>query len=191
MKKLLRILAVAVLGVGLSGGLASAATGTNDTTGPGSRNKVTSSNTTKVRVDNNNRLSVRNNNPQVAKSGDAKASWNTTGGDATSGGASNDGMFTASATVDNSSALGGVGGSSEDHSGDNTNTGPNSHNTVENKTYNETKVKNNNYLNVSNNNDQYAASGDAKVSGNTTGGSATSGDASNISTTDVTFTVTN
>lgn len=191
MKKLLRILAVAVLGVGLSGGLASAATGTNDTTGPGSDNKVVNSTTNKLRVHNNNRLSVRNNNPQVAKTGDARTSWNTTGGDATSGAAANDGMFTASATVDNSSALGGVGGTSEEHSGENTNTGPNSDNLVKNTTYNSTEVKNNNNLWVSNNNDQYAASGDAKVSGNTTGGSATSGDASNISTTDVTFNVTN
>ncbi len=67
-------------------------------------------------------------------------------------------------------------------------TGPDSSNKVINKTDNNVRLHNNNNLGVDNDNGQHASSGDAKVRDNTTGGGATSGDATNdnSATTDVT-----
>jgi hypothetical protein len=71
------------------------------------------------------------------------------------------------------------------------NTGYNSDNTVSSRVRNSVDVENNNNICVSNDNEQTASSGDARVSENTTGGSATSGDASNTNSTTVSFNVTN
>lgn len=192
MKKLLRYAAVAVMGLALSTGVVSAATADIDTTGPDSYNKVEFKNRHYSRVENNNNLGVKNNNPQVAKTGDAKVFDNTTGGNATSGAARNDSMLKVDATVDNSGDdCGCVGQNSNDDEGTIGNTGPDSYNKIEfeNKSY--TSVKNNNNVSVENNNWQYASSGDAKVFHNTTGGDATSGDAENVSSAEVTLSVTN
>lgn len=59
------------------------------------------------------------------------------------------------------------------------NTGPDSTNSCVVKDDFTCKVENNNKFTVINKNNQEAVSGDAKVSGNTTGGSATSGSATN------------
>jgi hypothetical protein len=63
------------------------------------------------------------------------------------------------------------------------NTGPDSYNKIEVETSNHVDIDNHNNVTINNNNDQTAITGDAKVSGNTTGGDATSGDAINRNTT--------
>lgn len=195
MKKLplLQAAAVTVIGVGLTGAVASAATGTIDTTGPNSHATVKSTVSNQTHVNNKNHLHASNTNSQSAKSGKADVHNNTTGGGATSGDSSNDNSLNASVTVDNSGAAGALAGAvgGDDNDGSISNTGPNSKATVESKTTNTVKVNNNNNLWVTNVNTQSATTGSAKVSNNTTGGDATSGNASNTNSTDITFDVTN
>ncbi len=71
------------------------------------------------------------------------------------------------------------------------NTGPGSYNSIKDKVYHKMKVVNNNNLGVDNSNSQTAYTGDAKVKNNTTGGSATTGDAGNANTFSVAATVNN
>lgn len=59
------------------------------------------------------------------------------------------------------------------------NTGPGSDNSITNEDNSDTNIDNDNNVDVDLNCDQNAGSGDAEVSGNTTGGSAGSGNASN------------
>ena len=163
-------------------------------TGPDSINKVKNRVHSYVKVENNNCLSATNFNTQTAWTGDAKVSHNTTGGDAVTGAAMNSNSFNASATVNNSGA--GDWASAVNVGGGNatstiSNTGPDSYNTVNNDTSVKVHVENNNNLSVSNTNTQSAYSGDAKVYGNTTGGSAMTGDATNTNSTSVSFNVTN
>jgi hypothetical protein len=192
--KLLRAAAVAVLGLSLGAGVASAAPGdasiTN--TGPDSVNTVRFNNDRDVRIRNDNDLSLRNNTPQRAESGDATVRHNTTGGDATTGAASNDSLMRVNATIDNSStaALSGGNGSGS-ATGTIDTTGPDSVNRITFNNSSDVNVNNDNDVNITNNNRQTAETGNARVSGNTTGGNATSGDASNISTLDVTLKITN
>lgn len=181
--------------VGFAALAGAAPVSTINTTGPDSINKVKNSVWVDVDVTNHNNLSASNYNHQSAWTGDAKVIHNTTGGDATSGDASNHNSFNASATVNNSSsagvlhsALSGLGGGG---SSSISNTGPDSYNAVTNKTHVDVDVNNTNTLRVTNTNNQTASSGDAKVIGNTTGGSATTGNASNTSSGSVTFNVTN
>lgn len=189
--KILRFIAVVATGVTLSTGFVSANSATIDTTGPHSRNSVEFRNRDSVRVTNNNNVSVRNNNPQSASTGEAKVRNNTTGGDATSGDASNDSLLRATLTLDNSSCSCMQSNGSGDSSGDISNTGPNSSNHIVFNNSSHVTMTNNNNVSVENNNSQSASSGNASVSGNTTGGSATSGNASNISTTEVNLNITN
>jgi hypothetical protein len=56
---------------------------------------------------------------------------------------------------------------------------------------NSVRVSNDTDIRVNNDNDQHAYSGDAKVFDNTTGGSATSGSASNTNSSSFTFSVSN
>lgn len=65
------------------------------------------------------------------------------------------------------------------------NTGPDSNNEVEITDNSEVDIENDNNVVVENKNPQFAETGDAVVQGNTTGGDARSGDATNVSTTDV------
>lgn len=58
-------------------------------------------------------------------------------------------------------------------------TGPDSQNEISNESLTEIDVENDNNLELVNENDQYASSGDAETEDNTTGGDATSGDAAN------------
>lgn len=193
--KLLRAAAVTVLGLSLGAGVASAAPGDASLTdtGPNSRNTVRFTNDQDVRVRNDNHVSLWNNNPQRASSGDATVWNNTTGGGATSGGASNDSMMSVNATLDNSAsaaALGGTDGTSDWTASMDT-TGPNSNNSITFHNDTDVSVHNDNDVHITNNNWQSAYTGDARVSNNTTGGDATSGDASNIGTMDVTLNITN
>jgi len=188
-KQLIRAAATTALGLSLTTGFAAADI---SGTGPSSHNSVKSEITNTAHVKNNNNLGVSNSNSQSATSGKAKTSHNTTGGDATSGDASNSNDFSASATVDNSGLWSanwnmGSGGAT----GDISNTGPNSNNTISSKVKNELKVTNNNNVSVTNTNSQSASTGSAEVSGNTTGGSATSGSASNSTSSTVDLSVTN
>src|SRR4030095_11188476 len=165
-----------------------------DTTGPDSTNQVKFENRSRVKVDNDNHVRVYNNNPQSAYTGDASVRHNTTGGDATSGDASNDSLLRNSLTLRNTSsssaALENACGCA-DHTGDISNTGPDSYNKILFADSSKVEVKNHNDVNVENHNAQSATSGDAKVSDNTTGGDATSGGASNVSTLETTLVVEN
>lgn len=186
--------AVVVLGAGLAGGAASAATGMIDGTGPDST-QVVSSNTEATHEFNNDvEASFTNNNPQTALSGDATADDSNTAGGAMSGAANNGSTTGANLTVDQSgaaSAVGGSGASSEStNEGTISNTGPNSDSTVTSTSKHTVTVNNNANLSVTNNNTQEAVSGVAVVSGNTEGGNATSGSAANTSNTTFTLNVT-
>jgi len=194
--KLLRVAAVTVLGVSLGAGVASAApmTGTiTGPTGPNSNNQVTFNGWDTRNVDNYNRVTVKNWNPQEAKTGRAEVEHNTTGGNATSGDATNDSLLRASVSISNASSSAaamntGSGGQTGTISGA---TGPSSNNQVTFNGGTTVNVDNTNKVYVHNSNEQYARSGSAEVSGNTTGGNATSGDATNISTNETTVTITN
>lgn len=183
--------------VGFAALAGAAPVSTIDTTGPDSINKVKNSVWVDMDITNHNNLSASNYNHQSAWTGDAKVIDNTHGGSATTGDASNHNSFNASATVNNSGTsgalnaalngvLGGGGGSSTIRD-----TGPDSYNKVSNSTNVSVDVNNTNTIKVTNNNTQTASSGDAKVIHNTTGGDATTGNASNTSNTSATFNVTN
>lgn len=195
MKKLLRLAALSVMALSLTTGVAAANSGTVLDTGPDSYNKIEFENRSKTRLENNNRVRVYNNNPQSAYSGDARVRHNTTGGDATSGDATNDSLLRATVRLNNSSsssaALNNGCGCEGASTGHIENTGPDSYNKIEFADSSYVSVQNNNDVKVENNNSQYASTGDAKVSDNTTGGDATSGSASNISTNETTIEVTN
>jgi hypothetical protein len=193
MKKLLKALAAALIGIGLSAGMAAAQTGSIDTTGPDSNNNIEFKDELDVDVDNKNDAEVRNDVDQDADSGDADVNHNTTGGDATSGDAMNESELSTSATMSNSGVgdLGDWWGGSGSSSASIDNTGPDSDNTVEFNNDTRIDVDNNNYLDVDNDVDQDADSGDADVDGNTTGGDATSGDAHNSSSVSTTVHMSN
>src|SRR4051812_37185193 len=108
-KQLYRAAAATVLGLSLTTGIVAADnSGTIDTTGPDSSNVIKATTTNKLTVKNDNDLKVKNDNDQWAKTGKAEVEDNTTGGDATSGDASNDNSTDVSVTVDNTGA-GGLG----------------------------------------------------------------------------------
>lgn len=165
--------------------------GSIDTTGPDSYNKIELEDRTYKRVHNNNNVGVDNNNHQFAHSDDATVWRNTTGGSARSGNASNSNTLRLDASISNTGAAATATTSGGNKSGSIRNTGPDSYNKVEveNRTY--VSVKNDNNVSVTNNNSQYAKSGDARVISNTTGGSATSGNATNTSTSQTTLRISN
>lgn len=105
------------------------------------------------------------------------------GGSATSGDASNFNATTASVNITNDIPVSRhVDGSL---SGNNTisTTGPHSVNLISSKTTNNVTVTNTNDVTINNTNNQTAISGNANVSGNTRGGSAVTGDATNVNST--------
>ncbi|MBI2009017.1 hypothetical protein HYS84_01225 [Candidatus Saccharibacteria bacterium] len=183
MKKLLKILSAALVSAGLTTGFAAAQSGSIDTTGPDSENKVKIEQKNEAKIDNDNDVKVKNKNYQSADSGDAKVKHNTTGGDATSGNSSNSNSASSDVSVSNSG-----GGTwsltppASDADGSISNTGPDSKNEVKITTTNKLKIDNDNDVKVKNDNYQTATSGDATVKDNTTAGDATSGDASNDNT---------
>ncbi len=185
MKKLLRILAVAVLGVSLTTGIASA--GSIHTTGPDSNNVIRHDRRTTVDVNNNADIDVDNDSDQRARSGNAHVSGNTTGRDADTGDAKNVNDTLTEASVDFNSDLCdcilGGGGNSADVDAEIRNTGPDSNNEVRVETRTNIDVNNNVNFDVTNDSYQDARSGDAHVSHNTTGGGASTGHASNSNVT--------
>lgn len=184
--KFIRVSAMAVTSLGLVAGLAGvagASAGVINTTGPDSSNKVVSVSKSHTHVNNNNHITLASENSQGASSGDAKVRDNTTGGDAKTGSASNSAALAVSLSVSNGSSMG-MDTADPSVSGDGTikNTGPDSDNKIVTVSKVSTDVNNNNCITISTSNEQEATSGDAKVSHNTTGGDATSGNASNTST---------
>ncbi len=193
MKKLLSILAAAVLSIGLTSGAVLAQTGTLETTGPDSTNKVIFENENNVKVDNDADVKLDNKADQDADSGDAKVRKNTTGGDAWTGLAENDTSFIVDGDIDNSGVNEAVLWDDNccDSEGHITETGPGSTNIVKFDNENRVRVDNDTKLDIKNDVDQDATSGDAEVTYNTTGGDAATGDAVNTSYTEISFTVTN
>lgn len=163
-------------------------------TGPWSKNKVVVKDVNKCKVKNVNNVGVGNSTNQKAKTGKAKVAKNTTGGNATSGNALNDNLTTVGVDLTNSATTGdcscGCEGSGLQGASIST-TGPGSWNTIYGGGVNKQSVVNKNNVSVSNSTSQHAKSGDASVYKNTTGGDATSGDAENINTTDVTISISN
>lgn len=187
MNKLTRISATVASSVALVAGFAGVAgAATIDTTGPDSSNRITRDSRVRTDVRNDNSVRLTNNNPQSAESGDADATRNTSSGDVETGKANNDSWVEASVELDNTgstdSALsnGGSGGSSDDASIENT--GPDSSNVISSDNSVRTEVRNDNEVQITNNNSQTAVTGDASASRNTTVGSVQSGDAMNTST---------
>lgn len=179
--------------IGLSG-FAGATTGTIDTTGPDSNNQIRSEWTQRVDVENDNEVDLENDNEQDAWSGDAKVRHNTNAGDADTGNASNANALNGSVHIDNSHAVpaGSVGGSGGgNHTATIRDTGLDSNNQVTFETRSNVEIDNENDIEIDNENDQTASSGDATVSGNTNGGSASTGNATNTNTTTFSVKITN
>lgn len=199
MNKLTRISATVASSVALVAGfagVAGASPASITTTGPDSSNEVDQRHDVRTRLNNDNRVRVTNNNPQTARTGEAKVDHNTRGGDAESGTASNQSDLVAAVSVDNTRSTAAAldaGGSGSDWGGAVSieETGPDSSNTVTQRYTVRTNVTNNNDVSITNNNSQDARSGKASVENNTTGGSATSGDARNESLTTLEVTVKN
>ncbi len=194
--KVSKTLGAGVLSLGLVVGLAGfagAASGTIDTTGPNSENEISYESSVDWDVENDNDLDFELDNEQRASSGEVEVEDNTTGGDATSGDAHNSYMVEGDVEIDNSGSTNGLGavGSDSDHSATIENTGPRSENEVTFESEVDVNIDNDNDVNIDVDNEQSAYSGDAEVSGNTTGGSATSGSVSNTATATFNVRITN
>jgi hypothetical protein len=187
----------AVFSAGLVLSLASfagATSGTIGDTGPRSNNQIRSNLSNSLQLTNNNDLSASSNNTQNAHTGSAKVGFNTSAGGAATGSAANYNAQNVSANVSNNSGLGaGFGGLVANDPGmaSINLTGPQSNNQVELNSTNCVTVTNNNKVNVTSNNTQNATSGSAKVFGNTTAGSAVTGDATNSNSQTVNLSVSN
>lgn len=149
---------------------------TVSTTGTDSSNTINNQNYSSYTQTNTNSVTITNNSSQTSSSGDATVSGNTTGGSATSGNATNSNSTSTTVNITNISSLP-SGGSS----GSNTisNTGADSYNTINAQNHSSVSITNTNYVTVTNSNWQSASTGSASVKHNTTGGSATSGNAGN------------
>lgn len=198
MKKLLKSSALSVAGILLSVGAvtASAQSGSIEGTGPDSDNTITHAATVITTVSNTTELDADVDIDQDADSGTAVTSTNTEAGDAASGAAENESSFMATVEVDNSGAadvvdnsMGGATAGAGESSIETT--GPGSENSVTTTHTVSTTVVNDVNLDVDVDVDQDAESGDATVTNNTMGGSATSGDVSNTSSTSLSFMVHN
>ncbi len=89
-----------------SSGIALADSVDVSTTGPGSTNVATVTNSNEVEVTNTNNVNVVNSSTQNATSGAATSSFNTIGGGATSGSASNSNTTTTAVSIANSGICG-------------------------------------------------------------------------------------
>jgi len=161
-------------------------------TGPKSNNVISERVSQDTNVRNNNNVSLNNRNNQVATTGNANVSGNTFGGSASTGDAMNANSTNAAVQVDNNTnvptSLASLGSGGSAFIGD---TGPLSNNVISANVKSNTSVTNNNNVNINNSNNQVARSGNANVSGNTFGGSASTGDASNWNSTDLQVAITN
>lgn len=195
MKKVIKGAALSFAGIMLSFGAVSAQTGSIDTTGPDSENTVTHSSSSDVEVNNDTTVDATLDISQDATSGEANANHNTEAGDAETGDAENDNSVEAMVEVDNSGAASStpMGGASSSDSGDYTieRTGPDSTNEITSTSTVNTEINNTTDVDFDVTVDQSAETGDATVRDNTMGGSATTGSASNTSSTVFSFSVKN
>lgn len=191
MKKALRFVAVAVLGLSLTSGVASAATGQSSihTTGPNSYNEASSHVRRHVDVRTDNNVRAHNNNDQFAQSGTAIVSNNTNAGEADTDEAVNDNWTMSDVRVRNSDTTsaamdrcGGCGMGGWEASIDTT--GPNSDNIVDFSHREDVRIHKMNNVRVHNDSVQTAVSGDAIVTNNTNAGSARTGNVTNVNTTE-------
>lgn len=172
------------------------------TTGPNSTNRIHRSNVENVRVHNDNDVDATVNNPQSAISGRVGVFGNTTvgggggggGGAVRSGDALNNSLNQVRVSLDNGGGgsaaavvnaadnnQGGGGGGNLNNATIDT-TGPDSLNTITSTNRTNVRVSNDNDVDVTLNNSQQAYSGSVDVAHNTTVGSVSSGDATNVST---------
>ena len=195
MKKLLRILAAAGLGLSLTTGFVAAETGTIDTTGPESVNDILFENKTEVELENKTEVEAQAEADQEASSGDTKVAYNTSGGSAHSGDADNENEVEADVEIDNSGssalALENACGCDDENEASIEYTGPYSENYVYFENKHEVEVENKTDVDFESDVEQRAYTGDASVYKNTTGGDAVSGNASNTNSTVFTLNVTN
>ncbi len=195
MRKLLRLFAAVLVSMGVTGGMAAAATGSIENTGQGSDNDIVWESESEVYLDNRTDVEFDVDLDQDADSGDARMSANTTGGDAETGDATNESEIEAALTIDNSGSssdaltCGCVNGG--DHEASIDTTGQSSDNRVHFKNESSVRVDNDTDVDVDVDVDQNASSGDAKVWGNTTGGDASTGSATNTSSVVFSLSVTN
>lgn len=177
-------------------GVQAATSVTVSSTGPGSVVKVkvpSAKGSSKLKVTNNNTLSVSQATVQTAATGKAKVKKYTTAGNAATGNAENQSDVLADVLIENTPPASDCGCGNGDVTVSVDDTGPDSKVVViaGGNGGNGTKITNNNIVSVTNTTSQTAVSGNASVVKNTNGGSATTGDASNTSTTDLTFTISN
>lgn len=194
MKKLLGLFAAVLVSVGLTGGIVAANSGMLGTTGPDSDNSIWFGNESDVDVENDTSVDVDMDVDQDADSGDARVKYNTTGGDAESGDATNEHSLEGEISIDNSGSSSkalGCGCANGDDDASIENTGPNSRNKVVFKNNSRVDVNNDTDVDLNVDVNQNARSGDASVYYNTTGGNATSGNASNSSSSSFSISVTN
>ena len=175
------VLATVVMATFGISGFVSADTITN--TGPNSTNRISNTAQADCRVNNVNNVNVNSTNDQKAKTGNAKATHNTTAGDATTGNANNQNDITVKGSIDNSQAATDCVCVAvpvvDEMTAEISTTGPSSSNVITTDTTTKTDITNTNNVQISNTNHQVATTGDAIVSDNTTGGNATTGDANN------------
>lgn len=160
-------------------------------TGPNSYNKISSRSGGNSAVHNRNNINVHGVNNQYAFSGKAFGGHNNKGGGAHTGKASNANSGKVHGKVSSAGSKHVKGSYGGKRSSSIRNTGPNSYNSISYKTVRSSKVHNNNNVSVKSYNNQYASSGSAKVTGNTHGGSATSGSSSNHSSSSVSISIHN
>lgn len=109
--KFAKITLVSMVATMALSGAAVAASTDISTTGPDSYNKVEVTTSNHVDIDNHNNVTINNSNDQTASTGDAKVSYNTTAGDATTGTASNSNTTKTNVGVTDQTACGcGQGG---------------------------------------------------------------------------------
>ncbi len=191
-RQLIHAAAGTVLALGLTTGLAAAQTISN--TQPGSENILKTHTASITHVYTFNGEEVLNSNMQGAESGSSTVMFNMESGNAASGYANN--AATQNTTVDlNNSPVTTAALTTTT----NTNTGnqsisgsgAGSLNVLKTDNFNMTHVATINDLTVGNQSSQQAVSGNATVKFNMVGGSATTGNASNSDTSNVTVNVTN
>ncbi len=187
MKKLLRIVAAAILGAGLVGGVAGASQATIDTSGADSTNNINFNDTVEVDVESTNNTLGVVANVQDAASGDAEATRNTDAGNVSTGNASNSASTSANVSSSNTGVAGWAnwGASNSNHSATMNKTGADSTNRINFENSHELDVEVENNTAVIAITAQRANSGDATSSRNTDGGGASTGNASNTASTTV------
>jgi hypothetical protein len=193
------------VGVGLCGGLGAYGSNNSGNTGPHAYNKISSDYSNYYSLKNNNNVNARNSNRQYAYTGSATV-WGNTGygnnhktwcnnnqggygGSAYTGNSWNRNNTGAAVAVHNNYS--GYGGGNNGSWARISDTGPHSYNSIRESSSNRVNIANNNNVSVSNTNSQYARSGNAYVSNNTYGGSASTGNASNSNSSNLAVAISN